>query len=86
MSEYIDKAKLNLKEMWLKMRDDASPTSMANAKAVILFAWHTFLLNGDEMELWTLRVATCPGHEGEGGRVWCAYCGNMPTEKILEKP
>ncbi len=30
------------------------------------------------------RFNRCPGHEGEGGRVWCFYCGDIAPEESDE--
>jgi hypothetical protein len=71
-----------LDDLWKDLRNDCS---LAKIKAVVtvIHAFHqTAFINTMEMELWERRITTCPGHEDEGGRVWCAYCGNMkvPTD------
>ena len=37
------------------------------------------LLSKNEHRLWGLALERCPGHRG-GGRVWCAYCGDLPRQ------
>ncbi len=36
-------------------------------------------IDEEQHRLWGLALKTCPGHR-DGGRVWCAYCGNLPSE------
>ena len=36
------------------------------------------VISKDEIDLWRLRLMhECPGHDDEGDRDWCAYCGNI---------
>lgn len=65
-----------LREEWLALRDDARYYDCA--AAVVRFAGRCGLLSKDEQELWLRRFLSCPGHDDEGGRSWCAFCGNMP--------
>lgn len=64
-------------QRWRDLRDDHSKAdrvleALELAKVVGIFS-------EERAELWRLRLWTyCPGHDDEGGRVWCAYCGNMP--------
>lgn len=69
-----------LQDMWRGLRDDASPRAKAWVSGAIAFAERTGALSAEQSELWRLRLATCPGHDDEGGRDWCAYCGVMPRE------
>lgn len=39
------------------------------------------VLTVEEVRLWCVAIHSCPGHDDEGGRVWCAYCGNLPREE-----
>jgi hypothetical protein len=66
-----------LRNLWYQLRDNASPVQMRSAGAVVLFAYHAGLLTSEQADLWWRRIQTCPGHDDEGGRVWCAYCGDL---------
>ena len=66
-----------LREAYKDLRDDGSPKSMARVYGAIHALRELRLLSTDQAELWELRLDRCPGHDGEGGRVWCAYCGDM---------
>ena len=49
-------------------------------------AFHAIkVLTEQEYKRWIFAVEHCPGHDDEGGRVWCAYCGNIPQEKTDER-
>lgn len=37
------------------------------------------LISALDLELWTKRLRTCPGHEP--CQVWCAYCGDLPDDE-----
>lgn len=65
-----------LREQWLQMRDDANFDAAA---ACVRFAHRLELLTAEQEELWLRRLSTCPGHDDEGGRSWCAFCGDMPA-------
>lgn len=67
--------------MWRALRDDCGTLPVAFAPGALLFAVMTDAITEEQRELWTRRFSTCPGHDDEGGRVWCAYCGDMPTEE-----
>ena len=75
-----------LTDIWRALRDDCSPTELACAAACVGFARAADLLTPQQEELWLRRLATCPGHDDEGGRSWCAYCGDMEIEFLDEKP
>ena len=64
--------------VWRDLRNDASPAQMGCADRVALFAFEAGLLTHEQMELWLRRFWTCPGHDDEGGRRWCAFCGVLP--------
>lgn len=68
-----------LRDHWLGLRDDASPESAAYVRGTIDAAAAMCLLSEIESELWLRRIQTCPGHDDEGGRRWCAFCGAMPA-------
>ena len=38
------------------------------------------LFSAVERDGWKARIKNCPGHDDEGGRSWCAYCGDMPSK------
>lgn len=67
-----------LTEMWRDLRNDRRDT--VNVRACINFAYDIDALTLEQRELWLRRIPTCPGHDDEGGRAWCAYCGDMPRE------
>jgi hypothetical protein len=66
-----------LYSVWRTLRDDCSPPQLACAGAIINFAQAADLLTPQQAELWLRRFTTCPGHADEGGRAWCAYCGDL---------
>lgn len=69
-----------LKNEWLDLRND---NTLPRLKLLeVIRGFHAVgLLTEEQRELWCLRTRTCPGHDDEGGRSWCAYCGDMPKEK-----
>lgn len=64
-----------LNRMWRCLRNDASDPQMARLYGAISALHQIGALTSDEAELWLRRIKECPGHDDEGGRVWCAYCG-----------
>lgn len=78
LSEYPEPkaVSLYLRERWLELRDDRTLPHQKLLAAVRGF--HAVgLLTDEQQELWRLRTNTCPGHDDEGGRRWCAYCGDI---------
>lgn len=76
-----ERAATDLHEIWLAMRDDASLSGRRGvALEIIAFAYRIGVLSLEQHDLWSLRMDTCPGHDDEGGRSWCAYCGKMAVE------
>ncbi len=69
-----------LTERWRALRNGYAASSLSCIVAVVDFAFDMGFLTADERELWHRRIQTCPGHDDEGGRVWCAYCGDLPRE------
>jgi hypothetical protein len=69
-------AETALRDEWRKLRDDARYYDCA--AAAVRFAAQCGLLDDQERELWLRRLLMCPGHDDEGGRSWCAFCGDMP--------
>jgi hypothetical protein len=69
-----------LRERWHALRDGQGNGEPHAFEAIVLFLRETELLDAEHAELWLRRAKTCPGHMDEGGRDWCAYCGQMPRE------
>lgn len=67
-----------LLDEWRALRDDARYYDCA--AACVRFARRAGLLTVEQEELWLLRLTTCPGHDDEGGRAWCAFCGELERE------
>lgn len=69
-----------LKKQWRELRNDNTMPRLTLLE--VIRGFHAVgLLTEEQHELWCLRTRTCPGHDDEGGRSWCAYCGDMPKEK-----
>ncbi len=66
-----------LMELWRNLRNDISDRQKVFVCGAISFAFSVGLLNLEQRELWQRRIETCPGHDDEGGRYWCAYCGGL---------
>lgn len=77
-SALADNADAALHNRWRGLRDDGSLAAVAAVVACVDFARDVGLLNEERQELWLGRLTRCPGHDDEGGRDWCAYCGQMP--------
>ena len=78
---HVVKAREYLQEQWKELRNDARFSNQVSVAAVIV-AFHAIgLLDNDRRELWLLRIRSCPGHFDEGGRTWCAYCGDLTPEE-----
>lgn len=75
-----------IRELWRSLRDglenDKDPRHYVGFYVSgYLDALHSVgLLSDDQRELWKYRMTGCPGHDDEGGRSWCAYCGEMDAE------
>lgn len=77
-----------LTDVWRELRNDASPQKLEQAKSAAVALLAVGQLGVDQCELWVRRFKSCPGHEDEGGRSWCAYCGAMnepPTRQRGER-
>lgn len=72
-----------LAERWSAMKDGAGPEQMARTLGMIEMALLLGALSADQAELWERRVQTCPGHNDDGARDWCAYCGKLPSAYSL---
>lgn len=66
-----------LQEMWRGLRDGADLAAVSYVLGAIAALRLTGRLDRDAEELWRRRIATCPGHADEGGRSWCAFCGEL---------
>lgn len=75
-----------LHELWRNLRDGFAPHSLGYVLGFIDGLAVSGNLNAEQRELWKRRIETCPGHDDEGGRSWCAYCGNMPDKPIVDGP
>ena len=73
-----------LRQRWHAMKDGAGPEQMARTLGMIEMALVLGGLTPEQAELWERRIGTCPGHAGDGGRVWCAYCGDLGKPKRTE--
>lgn len=69
-----------LTDLWRDCRDDLR--HRPHVRVCICFAYDLGLLTPEQRELWMRRIEACPGHDDEGGRSWCAYCGDMPREAL----
>lgn len=67
-----------LRGRWLSMRDDGVAVHRAHTLGSICVLEFCGVITPPIAELWQRRIETCPGHDDEGGRQWCAYCGDMP--------
>lgn len=68
-----------LMEEWRAIRDDWG--YIVCAKACIRFAYTLNLITVTERDVWLAGLNACPGHDDEGGRSWCAYCGDLSTHE-----
>lgn len=75
-----------LHRVWRNLRNDCGPAAAGYARGLIDGLSTGGLLNHEQRELWTRRFMTCPGHDDEGGRSWCAYCGDMPDRPVVDGP
>ena len=68
-----------LLDQWRGLRDDASKGPVLFVLGAIELARCIGALDNDGAELWRRRIETCPGHDDEGGRAWCAFCGVLSS-------
>lgn len=80
----MDGADTVLREIWKELRNDASERALAIALGAINMAGALHALTPDMVELWQHRIKSCPGHDDEGSRVWCAYCGDIQPEHLKQ--
>jgi hypothetical protein len=72
-----ESAKNWLDHQWRELRNDKSLHKVMVVTGAIFFGLEIGALTVEESELWLRRINTCPGHDDEGGRKWCAYCGDL---------
>lgn len=58
---------------------DDFPRGRAYADGALDAMLRLGLITQEQHGLWDLALKSCPGHR-DGGRVWCAYCGDLPDE------
>jgi|GEM_PF-4155541 len=69
-----------LQELWEEMMND-HPSNILRFEGAINLAYGLGAISIEKYELWNLRVEKCPDPDHVGGRVWCAYCGDVsPNE------
>ena len=74
-----------LREFWRELMNDASDVARAEAKGGIRAMRHLGWINDVEVDGWMRRLDRCPDTDHEGGRAWCAYCGDVnPDSEPLE--
>lgn len=74
-----------LQGRWLRLRDNANDEAIRLAEEYLFAFWQLGLVDDIGVDGWKARFRRCPGHTGEGGRVWCAYCGEMPASDPEEQ-
>lgn len=67
--------------LWKELRNDCSSHALAAVLAVVQGFRFVGIFTDRTTELWQRRLTTCPGHADEGGRDWCAYCGELPRKE-----
>lgn len=70
-----------LREAWRGLRNGANATDVAFVRGMVEMGFVVGALSNEQVELWLRRIKECPGHNDEGWRDWCAYCGDMPAEE-----
>ena len=76
-SRVTEAADTFLREQWLSLRDGAGPAQVSFVMGAIHACAILVPFSPEHRELWERRIRTCPGHDDEGGRSWCAFCGSM---------
>lgn len=66
-----------LDDLHKSLRDDASIGPMHSARVTLKTFEAAGVIDAQERRLRTLALQSCPGHDDEGGRTWCAYCGDL---------
>lgn len=70
-----------LSEIHCELRDNRDDRSTGQVMGAINALHAVGLLTDVEGSLWHKAIQFCPGHDGEGGRSWCAYCGDLEVEE-----
>jgi len=78
LAEIPNRAEAHFHEVWRNCRDNGQTIRIAQTQ--VAFALEVGILTQSQAELWALRLQMCPGHEDEGGRRWCSYCGTLPKD------
>lgn len=60
-------------EIWRELRNDGSPFAKAVAISEISVLVRVGLVSAQDARVRIAALDTCPGHDDEGGRDWCAY-------------
>lgn len=68
-------ATLFLDREWRQLRNSCDREAVVRVQGAIDALGAAGVLSDTEHELWLRRIRECPGHDDEGGRKWCAYCG-----------
>lgn len=77
MGEKID---TYLQSLWEAMQD-SYPDNALMFKGALNMALFIGLITQEKHELWNLRIKNCPNPDHIGGRVWCAYCGDIKRDE-----
>ena len=72
-----DESEKILLRWWKELRDGCNGEQRGYVVGAIDILKELGILNDVERDGWIARTRTCPGHDDEGGRSWCAYCGNI---------
>lgn len=68
-------------ERWRELCDGITPAVKSYIQGCIDSAMLCGAIDSTIAELWLLRIEKCPGHDDEGARAWCAYCGDLPKDE-----
>ena len=77
MEEKID---AYLQDLWEDMME-AYNENLLKFLGAVNMAWQIGLITKEKHELWLLRIKNCPDTDHCGGRIWCAYCGNIELKE-----
>ena len=66
-----------LDSAWRSIRDGWKGQYIDRIHGALALLEHLGVLTSIEVEGWRARLDRCPGHDDEGGRDWCGYCGKM---------
>lgn len=67
---------------WGGLRDSATTTDLLKADEYLFAFWQLGIVDDLDVDGWKARFRRCPGHINEGGRVWCAYCGDIDPQRV----